>query len=180
MSPGQRARPDTGGGPGRRRAGRRCAAALGAAGSLTCVTSMLLAAAGVSGTAAAGGMAAMTGTGMGTPGGALGALVRVGPWLLAGSVVLVTAALALTRRPAAAAGGVLAGAVLYAGMYAQSSLAVMYASIAAGYLAWAGLFVWARARRPTRPQPAVTAAAQAPGGAATRTSRNPAGTIEKE
>lgn len=175
MSAGQRARPDTASGPARR-ASRRWAGTLGAAGSLTCVTSMLLAAAGAGGTAAAGGMAAMTGTGPGASGGALGDLVRAGPWLLAGSVALVTAALALSRRPAAAAGGLLAGIVLYAGMYAQSSLPVMDASIAAGYLAWAGLFLWVRARR----QPPVTATADPPRDASATTPPDPARTIEKE
>jgi hypothetical protein len=57
----------------------------------------------------------------------------------------VTAAFALTRRPLTAVPAVLAGAVAYAGMYAQSSQAVMYASIAAGYLTWAGLMLQMRA-----------------------------------
>ncbi len=55
------------------------------------------------------------------------------------SLLLVTAAFALTRRPVAAFPALLAGVVLYAGMYTQSSLPVMYASIAVGYLAWAAL-----------------------------------------
>ncbi len=127
-----------------RRVGRRWAGIPGAAGSLTCVTSMLLVAAGVGGSAADG-MAAMSGAGTGAPGEALGGPVRIGPWLLAGFVVLATAALAFTRQPAAAVLGFLAGAVLYAGVYAQSSLAVIYTSIAAGYLAWLGLLLRVRA-----------------------------------
>jgi hypothetical protein len=50
---------------------------------------------------------------------------------------LVTSAFALTRRPVTAVPALAAGAVAYAGMYAQPSPAVMYASIAAGYLTWA-------------------------------------------
>lgn len=50
------------------------------------------------------------------------------PWALAAF------GLALRRWPPCSA---LAGAVAYAGMYAQPSPAVMYASIAAGYLTWA-------------------------------------------
>jgi hypothetical protein len=166
--------------PAARAACRTAAGTAGLLGSLACGASMLLAAAGVGGTAAAGGMAAMTGPGAGPPGGALGVLVRAGPWLLAGSVLLVAAALALGPRPAAAAGGLLAGAVLYAGMYAQSSPAVMDASIAAGYLAWAGLFLWARGGRPGRQRPPAAATALPPGPAAARTPRDPASTIEKE
>ena len=89
------------------------------------------------------GMAGMTGPGPGAPGGMLGVLVRAGPWLIVASALLVAAAFALTRRPVTVVPALLAGAVLYAGMYAQSSLPVMYASIAAGYLAWAALALWA-------------------------------------
>ena len=128
-----------------RRAGRRSAGTLGVLGSVACTASMTLAAVGVGGAAVTGmaGMAGMTGPGPGAPGGLLGALVRAGPWLTAASGLLVAAAFALTRRPVTAIPALLAGAVLYAGMYAQPSLPVMYASIAAGYLAWAALALWA-------------------------------------
>jgi len=59
---------------------------------------------GVGGAAAATSMAGMTGmaaTVSGHPGGALGVLVRIGPWLIVVSAPLVTAAFALSRRPAA-------------------------------------------------------------------------------
>ena len=137
-------------GQSRRRAACSSAGVLGLLGSVACAVSMLLVAAGVAGSAAATSMAAMTGTGTGTPGGALGGLVRIGPWLMLASVLLVTAAFALTRRPVTAVPAVLAGAVLYAGMYAQASLPVMYASIAVGYTAWAALLLRVRAggRRP--------------------------------
>ncbi len=128
-----------------RRAGRCSAGGLGVAGSVTCAASMIAAAVGAGGAAAASGMAAMTRPAAGTPGGVLSDLVRAGPWLLAVSVLLVTAAFALTRRPLTAVPALLAGAVAYAGMYAQPSLAVMYASIAAAYLTWTGLMLWVRA-----------------------------------
>jgi hypothetical protein len=135
-------------GQSRRRAACSSAGVLGLLGSVACAVSMLLVAAGVADSAAATSMAAMTGTG--TPGGALGGLVRIGPWLMLASVLLVTAAFALTRRPVTAVPALLAGAVLYTGMYAQASLAVMYASIAVGYTAWAALLLRVRAggRRP--------------------------------
>ena len=125
-----------------RRAARWSAGALGVLGSAACAASMILAAVGVGGAAAATGMAGMTGAGPDAPGGMLGALVRAGPWLILASALLVTTAFALTRRPVTAVPAALAGAVLYAGMYAQRSPPVMYASIAAGYLAWAALALW--------------------------------------
>ncbi len=134
--------------PAPRRAARCSAGALGVLGSVACAASMILAAVGVGGAAAAAGMAGMTGTGPGAPGGALGALVRAGPWLMLASALLVTAAFALTGRPVTALPALLAGAVLYAGMYAQHSLPVMYASIAAGYLGWAALTLWTLRGRP--------------------------------
>jgi len=121
-------------------------AALGVLGSAACTVSMIAAAVGVGSATAATGMAGMTsttGTGPGRLGGVLGALVRIGPWLIVASALLVSAAFALTRRPVTAIPALVAGAVLYAGMYAQSSLPVMYASIAIGYLAWASLALWA-------------------------------------
>ena len=127
-------------------AGRRSVCTLGVLGSVACTASMILAAVGVGGATAAtsmAGMAGMTGPGPGAPGGMLGALVRAGPWLMVASALLVAAAFALTRRPVTAIPALLTGALLYAGMYAQSSLPVMYASIAVGYLTWAALALWA-------------------------------------
>ena len=51
---------------------------------------------------------------------------------------------------AAAIPALLAGAVLYAGMYRQASLLVMDASIAAGYTAWIALYRWARGGHSSR------------------------------
>lgn len=129
------------GAPVLRYAGRCAAGALGLVGTFACGASMVLVAVGVGGTAAATGMAAMSGTGPGAPQGLLGALLRIGPWLLVGSVLLVTAAFGLTRRPATATLALLAGALLYAGMYAQPNLTVMYAAIAVGYTAWGALYL---------------------------------------
>lgn len=125
-----------------RRAGRYSAGAFGVLGSVTCAASMILAAVGVGSATVATSMAGMTGTGPSAPGGTLGALVRAGPWLMLVSGLLVATAFALSRRPVTAIPALLAGAVLYAGMYAQPSLPVMYASIAVGYLAWAALALW--------------------------------------
>lgn len=150
---------DTGDARGRgwtvRRAGRSWAGGLGVAGSAACAASMVGVGVGVgvgAVAAAASGMAAMSGTGPGAPDGLLGVLLRIGPGLLVVSVLLVTAAFALSRRRVAAVPALLAGAVLYAGMYAQPDLAVMYAGIAFGYLAWAGLYLWVRNAHPRRIQ----------------------------
>jgi len=134
-----------------RRAGPSGAGGLGVVGSVVCAASMIAVGVGVGvgSAAAATGMAAMSGTGPGAPGGALGVLLRVGPVLLVVAVLLVTAAFALSRRQVAAIPALLAGAVLYAGMYSQPDLTVMYTAIAAGYLTWAGLYLWVR-RTPAR------------------------------
>lgn len=140
------ARPVAARSPRAQRRGRRCAGMLGILASVTCAGSMILASVGVGGATAAASMASMT-AGPAAPGGAIGALTRAGPWLMAVSVPLVTVAFAMSRRPLAAIPALLAGAVLYAGMYAQHNTAVMDASIAAGYLAWAALTLWVRPRR---------------------------------
>ena len=62
----------------------------------------------------------------------LQALIGYGPKLLVLSIVLIVLAFAIQRSRwtvAAAVGGV----ILYAGMYVQQSLAVMYASIVVGF-----------------------------------------------
>ncbi len=130
-------------------AGRTSAGALGVAGSVVCGASMILVGVGVGVSAGASGMAAMSGTGAGAPHGVLGVLLRIGPWLLVVSVLLVTATFGPTRRPATAILALLAGAVLYAGMYIQPNLAVMYVSIAVGYAAWGALYLWVRRARPS-------------------------------
>lgn len=128
--------------------GRTSAGALGVAGSVVCGASMVLVGVGVGVSAGATGMAAMSGTGVGAPNGVLGVLLRIGPWLLVVSVLLVTATFGTTRRPATALLALLAGVVLYAGMYLQPNLVVMYVSIAIGYAAWGALYLWVRRARP--------------------------------
>ena len=113
--------------------------ALGVAGSVTCGVSMVLAGVGIGVSSSATGMAAMQ---PGASHGALSVLLRIGPWLLAFSAVLVTWAFARSRRRAFALPALLGGVVLYVGMYVQKNLAVMYGSMALGYLVWIGLFVW--------------------------------------
>jgi hypothetical protein len=75
----------------------------------------------------------------------LGILVTIGPELLVVSVLLVTVSLALRRRIAAIP-ALVAGALLYWGMYAQGSDALMYATIAVGYAIWAATYAWTRLR----------------------------------
>jgi hypothetical protein len=118
------------------------AGAAGLAGSLACAVAMVLATLGLGGATTAAGMAGMDGA-TSRPGGLLGLLLRIGPGLLAASAVLVAAAFVL-RRPGAAVPALLAGAVLYAGMYLQPNRPLMYASIALGYTGWAALYLWVR------------------------------------
>lgn len=80
-----------------RYAGRRSAGALGLVATIACGASMVLVAVGAGASAAATGMAAMSGTAPGGPHGVLGVLLRIGPWLLVCSVLLVTAAFGLIR-----------------------------------------------------------------------------------
>src|SRR5262249_18832369 len=92
-----------------RRAGRCSSGALGVLGSVACAASMILPAVRTGGPTAAPGMAGMPSAGPAAPGGALGVLVRIGPWLMLASALLVTAAFALTRRPVTAIPALLAG-----------------------------------------------------------------------
>lgn len=144
-----------------RRAARSGAGLLGVLGSAACVVSMILVPLGVGASAAAGGMAAMSGVGAGAPGGFLGDLLRAGPWLLIGSTVLVVALFAASRRRWAALPAAAAGVALYVGMYAQPSLLGMYVTIAIGYTTWIGLALWVLR---TAPQKKRASAARAPAG----------------
>jgi hypothetical protein len=90
---------------------------LGLLGSIACVVSVILVLLGVGVSAAASGMAAMSVTGPGAPGGFFESLLRARPWLLIGSVVLVIAVAAVSRRALASVPAALAGVVLYVGMY---------------------------------------------------------------
>lgn len=145
---------------------RVAAGVAGTCGSLACIASMVLPLVGLAGAgAAAGGSMAGMGpapsaasgaatTASSHPDGLLGVLVAIGPELLVVSILLVTASLALRRRVAIAPAFV-GGAILYWGMYAQSSDAVMYATMAAGYLIWVATYAWTRIG--PRPRPSVRA-----------------------
>ncbi len=124
---------------------------------MACSLSMTLAALGIIGTAAAasGSMAGMEGMGSGSSGqtassGLFGSLIRfliqVGPPLLIISVAAITVSLGLRRRTVVIP-AVLAGAVIYAGMYLQSGLPLMYASIALGLIVWTSLYIWTQGWR---------------------------------
>ena len=132
-----------------------CCAVAGGMGAVACSLSMTLAALGIIGTAAAA-SGSMANMGSGSSGqtassGLIGSLIRflllVGPPLLIISVAAITVSLGLWRR-AAVIPALLAGAVMYAGMYLQSEIALMYASIALGLIAYASLYVWPQRRQP--------------------------------
>jgi hypothetical protein len=132
-----------------------CCAVAGGIGAVACALSMTLAALGIIGTAAAA-SGSMANMGSGSSGqtassGLFGSLIRFlvqgGPPLLIISVVAITVSLALRRR-AAVIPAVLAGAVMYAGMYLQSAVPLMYASIALGLIVWTSLYVWTQRRQP--------------------------------
>jgi hypothetical protein len=80
-------------------------------------------------------MAGMSGMGKGTTPshapGWLDLLIRFGPEILIVSILILTIAVGL-RRTSAGVPALLGGLVLYVGMYAQPSLAVMYATMVVG------------------------------------------------
>ena len=136
-----------------------CCAVAGGLGALACSVSMTLAALGIIGTAASAsgsiaGMAGMSATtsGQTASSGLFGSLVRflvqVGPPLLIISVVAIAVSLGIRRR-AAVIPALLAGGVMYAGMYLQSGAPLMYAAIALGLVSWTSLFFWTQRERLT-------------------------------
>lgn len=133
--------------------------ALGIFGSLTCSAAMTAAAFGIGGAAvgATGGMAAMSdAAGQATATGPIDAvvafLVWAGPAILLLSLIAMGAA-TLTRRRAAAGLVLVAGVVLFWGMYLQPALSVMFGSIAAGLAALVVAYVWTGAGRAPARQP---------------------------
>lgn len=137
---------------------------LGVLGGMSCAVSMVLPLVGLVGLAGAGtaaGSEAGTMAGMRSgppPGGVLGLLTRAGPELLAVSALLVVVSVALRRR-AAAPLAVIGGAVLYWGMYLQSSGAVMYATLVGGFAIWLAMWAWARSGAPSDSCPPLGRAA---------------------
>lgn len=110
---------------------------LGIAGSLTCTATMLVPAAG------AATMATMSDQ---DADGLLGALIEFGPPILIASILLFAVSVTI-RRPSAALPAIIAGALMYWGMYDQPSYPVMYITLAVGFSAWALTFLWARSAR---------------------------------
>ena len=140
-----------------------CCAVAGGLGAVACSVSMTLAAVGLVGTtaAASGSIAGMEGMGSTSSGqtassGLISSLVRflveVGPPLLIISVAAITVALGLRRR-AAVIPALVAGAVMYEGMYLQANIPLMYASIALGLIGWISLYIWTRGWRRSRLRP---------------------------
>lgn len=115
----------------------------GVATSLLCTVTMVLPVIGIAGAGAAASTQGMAGMDGPAPGGVLGFLTEYGALILGVSVLLVTLSLGL-RRPLAAVPALLAGAVLYWGMYAQPSYPVMYVTLAAGFAGWIATYLWAR------------------------------------
>lgn len=122
----------------------------GLLGAFGCTGAMVLAVVGTAGVAVSAGtgemdsMAAMGShaTSMsGAQPGVLGFFVHNGPIILLVSVAAVVASLA-ARRKAVAVPALLAGAVLYWGMYGQGRLVVMYGAIIISALVWATAYIW--------------------------------------
>ncbi len=134
------------------------AAAMGFLGSVACSAAMVLALGGLLGASAAsaGGMANMSSSttsatdGSSVPSTLVRAfifLIQSGPAIL----VLSTAVLALAvglRRWMGVVPVVVAGLVLYWGMYLQGTRLVMYAAIIVGMVAFAAAYIWST--RPTK------------------------------
>ncbi len=134
-----------------------CCAVAGGLGAVACSVSMTLAALGIIGTgaAASGSLAGMEGMGAGNSGqpassGPVSSLIRflvqVGPPLLIISVAAISVSLGMRRRSAIIP-AILAGALMYAGMYLQSGAPLMYAAIALGLVVWTSLYIWTQRRR---------------------------------
>ncbi len=115
-------------------------------GAATCSLSMVLAVvAGVGAAAAAGAgsMSGMSGMGGGTAQqpALLALLVQAGPVILIASVIGMSVSVMLRTRPGALP-VLIAGSVLYWGMYLQPSGPVMYGAIVAGLGTWAAVIGW--------------------------------------
>ena len=137
-----------------RRLGAAAVGLAGLAGSIACSASMVLAAAGVAATAAGAGgaMARMApgSAGSGPLTNLLSLLAQAGPAILTGSILAMLLSLALRRR-AAVPLALLAGVILFWGMYGQARLPIMFAAIAVGILVLAAAFVWAHGSWVRRP-----------------------------
>lgn len=126
---------------------------VGVLGTLACISAMVLAAIGIAGVGASavGAGASMAGMSTGSQGQAtsgqatsiLAFLLQAGPTILPVSIGAFTLSLAI-RQWAAAIPVLLAGGVIYWGMYGQQRLTVMYVTMVLGLLGWAAVFLWVR------------------------------------
>lgn len=131
------------------RFGAWTAGAIGLLGGGLCSAAMTIAALGLAGAGAAGvgGAAGKDSRGsMAEPASPIDAatqfLILWGPVILVGSIILVALyAAAVRRSPWPVLVAVIAGAVLYWGMYLQPALGVMFGAMAAGLMAWVALIV---------------------------------------
>ena len=131
------------------RIGQAVIGIVGMLGTLTCVGAIVLAAIGIAGGGASAGMTAMGA--MTSSGHAIGGqsldilalLLRTGPLILLVSIAAITLSLAL-RRWVTAIPALLAGGIIYWGMYGQPNLSVMYITIGVGLSSWAAVFLWVR------------------------------------
>ena len=125
---------------------RRLALAAGIAGLLgaaACSVSMVLAViagAAASSAAAAASMSSMSGVAgitLNQPP-AIAFLIQKGPPILVASIMAMTLSVTL-KRPWAALPVLVAGAILYWGMYLQAAITVMYVAIGLGLVTWAAV-----------------------------------------
>lgn len=135
------------------RIGQAVIGIVGVLGTLACIGAMVLAVIGVAGVGASavGAGASMAGMSTGSQGQAtsgqatsiLAFLLQAGPTILPVSIGAFTLSLAI-RQWATAIPVLLAGGVIYWGMYGQRNLSVMYVTIVLGLFCWAAVFFWVR------------------------------------
>jgi len=78
-------------------------------------------------------------------------LIQAGPMLLLASVVVMAVAVALRARLAVLA-ALVAGGLLYWGIYVQVSVGVTYVAIAFGLATWLAVIAWTKLRPRPRPE----------------------------
>ena len=126
------------------RIGQTAIGVVGVLGTLACIGAMVLAVIGVAGVGTSAAMAGMSVSATrGLHPGLLAFLLQAGPAILLVSIGSLTLSLAMLRWVAAIP-TLLAGGVIYWGMYEQPRLPVMYSTIALGLLSWAAVFLWVR------------------------------------
>ena len=126
------------------RIGQTAIGIVGVLGTIACMVAMVLAVIGVAGVGTSAAMAGMSVSATSDlhPG-LLAFLLQAGPAILLVSIGSFALSLAM-RRWVAAIPTLLAGGVIYWGMYEQLRLTVMYSTMALGLLGWAAVFLWVR------------------------------------